>query len=142
MTVLFTLTGCTNRLHLQTVLIKCTFYQNIFIKCTFYQNIFIKCTFINHLLTFLATGQSGVSIISILCQLILSFVLLTNTKSSVKVKVKSRRLGLHQNCNVQPPPLFGPNNKLSFGPKNKAGWTDFWMVRPLLKICRKNFDCY
>ena len=33
--------------------------------------------------------------------------------------------------------LFGPNNRLSFGPKNKAGWTDFWMVRPLLRYVER-----
>ena len=33
--------------------------------------------------------------------------------------------------------LFGPNNRLGFGPKNKAGWTDFeWFVPHLRYVER------
>ena len=30
--------------------------------------------------------------------------------------------------------VFGPNIQLSFGPKNKAEWADFWMVLPDSKM--------
>ena len=64
--------------------------------------------------------------------------LLLNCRLLVSVHQSSR----WSSCRSLNLRLFGPKIQLSFGPKIRAGWTDFEWFVPWLKICRKNFDCY